>query len=246
MSDADSDADSISDPSGAHVDTGGNEALISSFVRVTCDRLRANDPRVNSSFFADLICRSEAGQIAVFQALMENTKVKCIRLLSNEFTKRSAKVAAKYLKSSKTLQTISLFFGLCQHPHDIRELQEIRELISIFFRALSRKTSVTKLITNIDVVRFGCVAFQEFLTCTQTLQELKILASDDGDLNELQTAAAASGFANNTTLRNLELKNWRAADLGPVLKVLRDHAALQKLHLTADLSHGISFVCGVV
>jgi hypothetical protein len=45
-SDTYSDADCISDPRNAHVDTGGDEALISVAVREICNQLRANDPRL--------------------------------------------------------------------------------------------------------------------------------------------------------------------------------------------------------
>jgi hypothetical protein len=41
-----------------------------------------------------------------------------------------------------------------------------------------------------------------------------------------------SGFANNTTLRDLEFEGWREADLASVLTVLQKHSALQKINLT--------------
>ena len=55
----------------------------------------------------------------------------------------------------------------------------------------------------------------------------------DEDLNEVQTAAIASGFANNTTLRDLEFQGWRAADLAPMLTALQDHPVLKKIHFNA-------------
>jgi hypothetical protein len=228
MSDVDSVADSISDSNNAHVYTGANEALISSTVRLLCDRLRANDPRVldsNSGFSVDSLRCSEAEQIAVFQALMENTSVKYIRLSSHNFTKRSAEVAAEYVKSSKTLQTIHLFVGFCRYPYDIHEIDEIRRLVSILFRALSRSTSVTKLVMNIDVLRFGCVAFQELLTRTQTLQIMAVTRYhfQDREVDDVCKAAITSGFASNTTLRDLEFWGWRETDLFPVLTALQEH-----------------------
>jgi hypothetical protein len=51
---------------------------------------------------------------------------------------------------------------------------------------------------------------------------------------DAQTAAITSGFANNTTLRDLEIDSWQEADLTPVLTALQDHPALQKIHLTGE------------
>jgi Ran GTPase-activating protein (RanGAP) involved in mRNA processing and transport len=244
-SDVDSDADSISDRSNAHIsddDDGDEPSWISSTARELCNQLRVNDGRVlendpeyNSVFvpFKYSGEYSEDERIAVFQALKENTSVKCIRLAPHKFTKRSAKAAAKYLKSSKTLQTLHLDDSPYQNPH------ERREMISILFRALSRNTSVTKLIINFDVVRFGCVAFQELLTNTQTLQTLSVVRRYDyryGELNEVDIAAITSGFANNTTLRDLEFQGWRETELAPVLTALQEHPALQKIYLNESLS----------
>jgi hypothetical protein len=94
-------------------------------VRVLCDRLRANDPRllVNDSFFElfnDETDRSEDECIAVFQALKENTSVKHFdfRLSERHYTKRSVLAAADYVESSKTLQSITLHYDsiLKKHP----------------------------------------------------------------------------------------------------------------------------------
>jgi hypothetical protein len=133
MSDADSDPDSISDSSNAHVDTGGGDSSISSAVRVLCDRLRANDPRVlaHDSFFVPIESHgeySEGERIQVFQALKENTQVKRIRLWSHGYTKSSAEAAAKYLESSQTLQTIRL---RCYGGY----YQELPVVISLIFQS---------------------------------------------------------------------------------------------------------------
>jgi hypothetical protein len=75
------------------------------------------------------------------------------------------------------------------------------------------------------------MAFQELLSSTQTLQTMSVVRYyfEDQELNELQTAAVTLGFANNTTLRDLESRGWREADLAPVMTALRDHPALQKI-----------------
>jgi Ran GTPase-activating protein (RanGAP) involved in mRNA processing and transport len=234
MSDADSDADSISDSSNAQVHAGGNEALISSAVRELCDQLRANDPRVladDSVFELNnyIMDCSETECIAIFQALKENTSVKHIdfrRLFGGQYSKRSVLVAAEYVESSKTLQTLNLNIGLHQYSC------EVREMISLVLRALSPNTSVANLIIHPGVIRFASEALQELLACTQTLQKLQIVAFGYEAFDDWQTAAIASGFADNKTLRDLELKSWPEANLVPVLTALQHHPALQKIHLS--------------
>jgi hypothetical protein len=158
MSDTGSDVDSISDASTGHSD----EALLPSAVREVCNQLRANDPRLlkhdsvlDPSHY--LSRYSDAEWIAVFQALKENTSVKHIdftSLFEQHITKRSALVTAEYLGSSKTLQTLNLGHSRYQYCH------KVSEMVSVVLRALSRNTSVTKLIITTDVVRFASVAFQ--------------------------------------------------------------------------------------
>ena len=241
MSDIDSNADSISDSSNAHVDVGGGEGLISVDVRELCNRLRANDPRVlgeDNVFipynYITHYLYSEAECIALFQALEENTSVQHVDFSMfferHNYNKRSALVAAAYLESSKTLQTLNL--GVI--PNQLfQEEHEVHEKISLLLSALSRNTSVTKLNVYIDVVRFTGVAFQELLTCTQTLQKLRIVGCDTAAFDEVQIADIASGFANSTTLQDLEFDGWREVDLAPVLTALHCHPALQKIHFSA-------------
>ena len=49
----------------------------------------------------------------------------------------------------------------------------------------------------------------------------------------MQMAAISSGFANNTTLRDVEFQCWREADLAPVLTALQRHPVLEKIHFNA-------------
>jgi Ran GTPase-activating protein (RanGAP) involved in mRNA processing and transport len=238
MSDADCNADSISDASNAHSDDedDGSEAIISPAVRELCDQLRANDPRVlrhSSTFVPSKFLRgsSEDECIAVFQALKENTSVKRIkfeRLFERHYTERAASLIEEYVESSKTLQRLYLSFGGYLYSN------EGHEMISLVLRSLSRNKSVTKLsIDTSSVVKFASVAFEELLTQTQTLQKLEITGSAFEEFDEVQTAAIASGFANNTTLRDVEFQDWPEADLTPVLTALQDHPALQKIHISA-------------
>jgi hypothetical protein len=234
MSDTDSNAESISDPSDAQMyDDGGDEdSSISPAVRVVCDRLRANDPDVLDYYsgFApanySLCC--EADRIAVFQALKENTSVKQIdfMLFEQYYTNKSVEVAAEYVESSQTLQATDLRVAPCRYSH------QMREMISILLRAFSRDTSVTRLVVNNGVFRYGCLAFQELLTSTQTLQTMSLVVRYRyEEINEVDVAAIISGFASNTTLRDLEFHGWREADLALVLTALQEHPTLQKIHL---------------
>jgi Ran GTPase-activating protein (RanGAP) involved in mRNA processing and transport len=241
MNDIDSDSDSISDSSNAHsdvLDAGGYEALIPTDVRELCSWLRANDPRVlNYGSVFELLfdvggCNGDdAGSIEIFQALKENTSVKHIDFrifFEPYFTtgKRTRLAAAEYVESSKTLQTLDLNTSCYVYPQDC-------EMLSTLLRALSRNTSVTKLIINTGVVKIVSDAFQELLTRTQTLQKMKVIHNDRGTWSQVQISAIASSFASNTTLRDLELKSWREADLTPVLKALQRHPALEKIHISA-------------
>jgi hypothetical protein len=248
MNDTDSDADSISDASNAHVDVAGDEALISVTVRGLCDRLRANDPRLlkHNSVLIPFRYRSifsEAECIAIFQALKENTSVKHIEfrgLFERHDTKRSALAAAECVESSKTLQTLDLYISNYQYSH------ERSEMISLVLRALSRNTSVTNLaIYSTDVFRFASVAFREFLTCTQTLQKLEIFGPRYEVFDVVQVAAIASGFANNTTLCDLEFNSWREADLAQVLTALQDHPALQRVCFHENFGHYLPSLSGL-
>jgi hypothetical protein len=55
-------------------------------------------------------------------------------------------------------------------------------------------------------------------------QKLQIIASGTTKtFNEEQIAAIASGFVNNTTLRDLEFQCWQEADLERVLIALQCH-----------------------
>jgi nitroreductase len=146
-------------------------------------------------------------------------------LFERHDTKRSALAAAEYVESSKTLQTLDLSVIRYQYSH------EVCEMISLLLRALSRNTSVTKLIINTETIRFASVAFQELLTCTQALQKLEMVGSRYEAFDEAQIAAIASGFANNTALSDLELKNWGEAYPALVLTALQGHPTLQKIHL---------------
>jgi hypothetical protein len=161
---------------------------------------------------------------AVLKALKENTTVERMdfsMLFKRHYTKKFALVAAEYVESNKTLQTLHLGYG---------RNQENPVLISHFLRSLSRNTSVSEFIIYAKSVKCASVAFQELLTCTQTIKKLQIIASEyDEAFNEEQIATIASGFVNNTTLRDVHFQGWREADLAPVLTALQRHPTLEKI-----------------
>ena len=126
-------------------------------------------------------------------------------------TKRFALVAAEYVECSKTLQTLDLSYDRHHCSH------EVREMVSLLLRALSRNTSVTELITFNQRVRWAGVAFRELLTRTQTLQQLEISGPGDEAFEESQISVITSGLANNKSLRAQKFVDWRAADLDPAL-----------------------------
>jgi hypothetical protein len=115
---------------------------------------------------------SEAEYIEAFQALKENTSMKHIRLWLHDCTERYAEAAAEYVESSTTLQTMELLL------YDRQYYQENPVITSsLLLRALSRNTSVSELIIHTDVGKLAIAAFQELLTCTQTLQKLQIISA---------------------------------------------------------------------
>jgi Ran GTPase-activating protein (RanGAP) involved in mRNA processing and transport len=109
--------------------------------------------------------------------------------------------------------------------------------MSLLLRALSRNTSVTELTIYLGVVRFASMAFQELLTRTQTLQKLRIIGSGCVEFDEVQIAAITSGFASNTTLRDVHFQSWREADLAQALTALQDHPTLEKIHFNGYYSN---------
>jgi hypothetical protein len=149
MSDTDSDSDSINVP----VDV--DDSSIPSNVREHCNRLRSDDPRDSQgpNDFLDIgDGLSDAERIGVAQALQENTSVKRIVVQLLQYTKRSTKAVAKYVKASKHLQSVKLSGSV--HSQVLLQQGEVDiaateyPAFSVLLRALSHSTSVTEL--NLD------------------------------------------------------------------------------------------------
>jgi hypothetical protein len=230
MSDTETDADtgseSESDSSNVRVDL--DDASISPTVREQCNRLRTDDPRVSQGPNDVLNMSwglSEAERIGVAQALQENTSVKRIYLELFQSAKRSTKAVAKYVKASKHLQSVDLRGSVDSrvllHHGEVDIADTEYPAFSVLLRALSRNTSVTELSIDTLDVGLASVAFQNFLTQTQTLQSLQLSSIWQlGD--DVQQAAVASGFANNTTLCELKLTDYERDDLAPIFTALQD------------------------
>jgi Ran GTPase-activating protein (RanGAP) involved in mRNA processing and transport len=207
--------------------TGSN----SSEIRDLCKRLRANDFAYGSFQFVPsryIGGCSERECTAVLEALKVNTTMENVSfsmLFKRRYTKRFALVAAEYVESTKTLQTLNLGQG---------RNQENPVLISHLLRKLSRNTSVTELIIYLNSVRCASVAFQELLTGTRTIKKLRIIGWYEKAFDEVQIAAIESGFANNTTLRDLEFQGWQETDLARVLIALQHHPTLEKIQFSAQ------------
>jgi hypothetical protein len=226
MSDTDTGSDSESDSSNVRVDL--DDASIGSIDREQWNRLRSDDPRVSQgpNDFLDISSdRSEAERIGVAQALQENTSVKRIAVELFQSAKRSTKAVAKYVKASKHLRSVDLRGSVDSrvllHHGEVDIADTEYPAFSVLLRALSRNTSVTELSIDTLDVGLASVAFQNFLTQTQTLQSLQLSSIWQlGD--DVQQAAVASGFANNTTLCELKLTDYERDDLAPIFTALQD------------------------
>jgi hypothetical protein len=109
------------------------------------------------------------------------------------------------VESNKTLQTLHLGYGKSRKP-----------CVNISFLTIALSdTSVSEFIIYAKSVRCASVAFQELLTCTKSKKATNNCLRYDEAFNEEQIAAIASGFVNNTTLRDLAFQGWQEADLEP-------------------------------
>jgi hypothetical protein len=220
-------------------------SLVSLAVRDFCAKLRANDPRIlppRDEPFEIYSYHPEAGRIEIARALGENTSVKRILLDVDDRSERFVEVLASYLRSSKHLHSVHLtgppedrFFLYLDAGTAARECRTRQQNISVLFRALYWSTSVTELI--MDDLNLGLSdsptahwAFHKYMAFTMSLVTLEIGANGQVFGPE-QVFAVCSGFAKNTTLREITLNDWTESCLAPVLAALETHPALQCLRL---------------
>jgi Ran GTPase-activating protein (RanGAP) involved in mRNA processing and transport len=189
-----------------------------------CAQLRTNDPSVlphgpTEVFEPDV---PDSCRLEIAEALAQNTIVRRIRLDLKHYSNLSADAMAKYLVQSKRLLHVELVLD-----HNSFH----RQFLSIFIEAVGQSNSVKEL--NLTCPGFGTASesFENLLTRTKTLRHLRVDLKRRGPLEEEETAAIASGFSKNTTLREIVLIEWQETSLIPVLTALRDHPVLEKLHV---------------
>jgi Ran GTPase-activating protein (RanGAP) involved in mRNA processing and transport len=243
-----SDADDYND--GEYANDSGH--TVSSALRVIT-QLRTNDRSIfsgASSTHRFVISPSTPDliRLEIAKALTQSTIVRHIKLQPHDYSKLSADAMAKYLMCNKRLlhvdligESLTLFdfftFGMAFASRG--EKRRNRALCK-FIEAVGQSTSVTNLsLTNLGL-RPASVSFEYLLTRTKTLQFLTVDLERQGHLGEAATAAIASGFSKNTTLREIKLVDWHETSLIPVLTALQKHPVLEGLEF-----EGISSFTGI-
>jgi hypothetical protein len=210
--------------------TGDSVSLSSAFLEA-CAKVRNNDPSIMPELGKPFKIRrlSEREGIELADALLENTSVTYLELVTAEYTKSSAEAMAKYVRSSKRLQS---FRWNGQWGRDDRELRYPQEIICCFLAAIEESTSLEEL--DMELPReagSSHLAFESMLKHTQSLRSLTLICH--GGLGDIAVAAVRSGLENNTTLRELTLdfSSAGATTVSPILTSLRDHPLLRRLCL---------------
>jgi Ran GTPase-activating protein (RanGAP) involved in mRNA processing and transport len=198
-----------------------------------CAQLRANDPSAlpegpNVAFEPNV---PDSCRLMIAEALLQNTVVRRIRLELDDYRKSSTDAMAKYLAQSKHLLAVELTLDV-----NCRMEYTHQQSLSTFIKAIGQSTSVQELsLTNLGL-ESASKSFEYLLTRTKSLRRLRVDLKGRGPFQEVATAAIASGFSKNTTLREIELYAWQQTGLIPVLTALKDHPVLEKLHLVGYLS----------
>jgi Ran GTPase-activating protein (RanGAP) involved in mRNA processing and transport len=234
---------------GEYADDGGRVA--SNAARVIA-QLRTNDPSLLPGWLFNhkfVICPSEPDPIRVelAEALTQNTVVRRIMLQPHDYSKLSADAMAKYLMRSKRLlhvdlmgESLCVFEFISRMAFGFRGERGHERALCTFIEAIGQSTSVTHL----SLVNLGLgpvsESFENLLTRTENLRHLTVDLERQGHLEEAATAAIASGFSKNTTLREIKLVDWQEISLIPVLTALQMHPVLETLHV-----EGISSSAGI-
>jgi Ran GTPase-activating protein (RanGAP) involved in mRNA processing and transport len=180
-------------------------------------------PEPGEAFKMHPLSENQAMELA--DALLENTNVTYIQLVTARYKESSAVAMAAYVRTSKRLQRIDWNGEDC-------ELPQRKEMLCCFLPAFQESTSLKKL--HMGLPRVGgpyLSALEDMLTHTKSLQSLSLIYRD-GLLEETVVAAARSGLEKNTTLRELTLEFSEAGTtVYPILISLSDHPLLQRLRL---------------
>jgi Ran GTPase-activating protein (RanGAP) involved in mRNA processing and transport len=190
-----------------------------------------------SLFPGDLAMHSslpEPVQVELAKAERQNALVQRIILKPHDFSKSSADTMAKYLKRSKRLLQVKLMDA----PHSLSEAFPGQTYgfrrtwaLCTFLEAIAESTSLKNLsLKNLDLEP-ACESFENLLIRTKALRDVHIDLEKRGPLEEAATAAIASGFSKNTTLRKISLLCWQETSLISVLTALQMHPVLEVLQI---------------
>jgi Ran GTPase-activating protein (RanGAP) involved in mRNA processing and transport len=221
----------VSNDSAARSTIDDGRALLSSSFLEFCAKLRNN----NSSILPEVgqplrICHlTEKEDIELADALLENTNVTYIRLVTEKYTKCSAEAMAKYVRTSKFLQRIRWIEELIG---DDQELRQLEKMFCCFLPAFQECTSLKELHINFPVTGGpSSLALENMLTHTQSLRSLSLICTGCR-LEDRAVAAYRSGLKRNTTLQELTLEfRWDSTTIPSILTSLREHPHLRRLCL---------------
>jgi Ran GTPase-activating protein (RanGAP) involved in mRNA processing and transport len=225
----------------AHRDNGGENTDDGDFslARVVT-KLRTNDPSLfsgSNSNDQNLVIHpsvQDSGRLKIVEALTQNTVVRCITLQPHDYSKLSADAMAKYLLQSKHLLKVDLIgeaLTLFGFRIGVTFGFVPERALCTFIEAIGQSNSVQELsLINLGL-ESASESFETLLARTKTLRYLRVDLERQDPLEEAATAAIASGFSKNSTLRDIKLIDWQQTSLTPALTALRDHPVLEKLQV---------------
>jgi Ran GTPase-activating protein (RanGAP) involved in mRNA processing and transport len=208
-------------------DDDDNDAYVSRL----CAQLRTNDPSVlpeEPSEYFDLDV-SESSRLEIAEALAHNTIIRRIALELDCYNEEAADAMARYLAQSKHLLAVKLSHDVCFGRMECTHQQAL----SSYIDAIGQSNSVKEVeLMCPGLAPASSKSFENMLTRTETLQFIRVDLESGGPLEEAATAAIASGFSKNATLREIIMVDWQETSLIPVLAALRDHPVLEKVNFT--------------
>jgi Ran GTPase-activating protein (RanGAP) involved in mRNA processing and transport len=166
----------------------------------------------------------DSNRLEIAEALAQNTIVRRIALKTNNYDKESANAMAKYLAQSKHLLAVEL-----SQSFRVETVEECphQQFLSTFIEAIGQSNSVKPLELTYPSLGRVSASFENMLTRTKNMQSLSVDLEREGYLEKAATAAMASGFSRNATLREISLVDWQETSQISVLTALRDHPVVQ-------------------
>jgi hypothetical protein len=227
---------------------GGRPALL--MAPRAIEQLRTNDPFL----FPGASSNHEFGiapsvpdpiRVEIAEALTQNTVVRRIVLQPHDYSKLSADAMAMYLVQSKRLLHVNLMGDYFDFISGMSFGSRREWALCTFIKAIGQSTSVKELnLMNLGL-ESASESFEILLTRTKTLRHLRVDLKRQQPLEEAATAAIASGFSKNSTLRKITLVNWQETSLIPVLTALQMHPVLEMLQVDGFSSFtGINALLG--